>query len=230
MLYTEGGVGSTRWQFTPFTIIPYWNTRDPKGAQVDFEAIYVAGGLNLYGYAEGDAVNFGDPFGTCPSRMAANTICLAFFIEGESALFLEGDGRGFQVRSDKGQSRAYIVIDVDARRVIDKGFAVSCTTWGPCRNPSGLSQIDAVFGPSGYTDVGVGGHNSITFVPGFSGYFRFTPDGENGFRAQGYATTFPSIEAYYFGADGSATTLIQQRGSSAWCLAFCGVMPLRGDR
>jgi RHS repeat-associated protein len=137
MLYTEGGVSSTWYEFTPFTIIPYWNTRgvaeeggfgdgaathcqtigggsrcvniawagdrfsdrryapeaagfwhgglltrnedgggllfkrnryyDTKtGNFTQEDPIGVVGGLNLYGYAAGDPVNFSDPFGTHP--------------------------------------------------------------------------------------------------------------------------------------------------------------------
>ncbi|RMF01967.1 MAG: RHS repeat-associated core domain-containing protein, partial [Alphaproteobacteria bacterium] len=40
---------------------------DPQTGQFTQEdPIGIAGGLNLYGYANGDPVNFGDPFGLCP--------------------------------------------------------------------------------------------------------------------------------------------------------------------
>jgi hypothetical protein len=32
------------------------------------DPIGIAGGLNLYGYANGDPINFSDPFGLCPQR------------------------------------------------------------------------------------------------------------------------------------------------------------------
>jgi RHS repeat-associated protein len=297
MLYTEGGVSSTWWEFTRFTIIPYWNTRgvaeeggfgdgsathcqtigggsrcvniawagdrfsdrryapeaagfwhggllnrnedgggmlfkrnryyDTKtGNFTQEDPIGVAGGLNLYGYAGGDPANLRDPFGLCPSEMRANTICLAMFIEGEVAGFLVGDGRGFMTQSAKGKSRAYIVIDTDDQSVLDKGFSGTCTTWGWCNGASGLSQIDAFFQPNGSIDVGVVGHSSMTIVPGFAASVRFTPNGDGGFSAQGFATRFPSIEAYFFGEDGSATSILQQRGGHPFEL-FMGVYPLR---
>ncbi|WP_310572338.1 RHS repeat-associated core domain-containing protein, partial [Gemmatimonas sp.] len=44
---------------------------DPVSARFTQEdPIGIAGGLNLYGFAGGDPVNFGDPFGLCPNPMA----------------------------------------------------------------------------------------------------------------------------------------------------------------
>ncbi|MBK8245985.1 MAG: hypothetical protein IPK85_01065 [Gemmatimonadetes bacterium] len=43
---------------------------DPKSGRFTQEdPIGLAGGLNLYGYAGGDPVNFSDPFGLCPASM-----------------------------------------------------------------------------------------------------------------------------------------------------------------
>ena len=45
---------------------------DPmSGRFTQEDPIGLAGGLNLYGYANGDPVNFSDPFGTCPVFLAA---------------------------------------------------------------------------------------------------------------------------------------------------------------
>ena len=42
---------------------------DPtRGRFAQEDPIGLAGGLNLYGYANGDPVNFSDPFGLCPER------------------------------------------------------------------------------------------------------------------------------------------------------------------
>ena len=52
----------------------YMQTRyyDPNTAPFTQEApIGLSGGLNLYGYANGDPVNFSDPFGLCPARTLA---------------------------------------------------------------------------------------------------------------------------------------------------------------
>jgi RHS repeat-associated protein len=42
----------------------YYDPRTGRFTQED--PIGLAGGLNLYGFAQGDPVNFGDPFGLCP--------------------------------------------------------------------------------------------------------------------------------------------------------------------
>ena len=36
------------------------------GLYTQQDPIGIAGGLNLYGYAAGDPINFSDPFGLCP--------------------------------------------------------------------------------------------------------------------------------------------------------------------
>lgn len=46
---------------------------DPKtGRFTQEDPIGLLGGLNLYGFAAGDPVNFGDPFGLCPKDMGGN--------------------------------------------------------------------------------------------------------------------------------------------------------------
>jgi len=50
---------------------------DPTAGQFTQEdPIGLAGGLNLYGFAGGDPVNFSDPFGLCPNQMATGLAAL----------------------------------------------------------------------------------------------------------------------------------------------------------
>jgi RHS repeat-associated protein len=51
----------------------YYNPHTGTFTQED--PIGIAGGLNLYGYAGGDPVNFHDPFGLCPERLRVNGRC-----------------------------------------------------------------------------------------------------------------------------------------------------------
>ena len=53
---------------------------DPKqGRFTQEDPIGLAGGLNLYGYANGDPVNFSDPFGLCPPQDNDWTTCVGFW-------------------------------------------------------------------------------------------------------------------------------------------------------
>src|SRR5690606_17346292 len=109
-------------------------------------------------------LSYTDPFGLCPDERQKNTICMAFFIQGETAGPLKGDGRGFRTSSDPSQSRAYIVIDLENNTVLDKGVSPTCTAGGRCREASRLSQIGASFDGDGNIHVSVLGHNSMTIV------------------------------------------------------------------
>lgn len=50
------------------TLAYLWNWRydSRSGQSTQQDPIGIAGGLNLYGYANGDPMNFSDPFGLCP--------------------------------------------------------------------------------------------------------------------------------------------------------------------
>jgi len=57
------------------------------------DPIGLAGGLNLYGFAKGDPVNFSDPFGLCEKPQGKGVgICLESYIRGK--FFGYGDNRG----------------------------------------------------------------------------------------------------------------------------------------
>jgi hypothetical protein len=68
------------------------------GLYTQQDPIGIAGGLNLYGYANGDPVNYSDPFGLCPpveSCLAMLSAIQAFSeITGVSSLTLPAGARG----------------------------------------------------------------------------------------------------------------------------------------
>jgi len=63
--------------------------KPPNRAFTQEDPIGIAGGLNLYGYANGDPINFSDPFGLCPDE--DDTACQVF----ESGLTALGAALGF---------------------------------------------------------------------------------------------------------------------------------------
>ena len=68
----------------------YYNPEQGRFTQED--PIGLAGGLNLYGYAGGDPVNFSDPFGLCKRPNGRGVgVCLEAFIQG--SFFGVGDNR-----------------------------------------------------------------------------------------------------------------------------------------
>lgn len=48
-----------------------------RGRSTQPDPIGLAGGLNLYGYANGDPINFSDPFGLSPACLAMPQVCVA---------------------------------------------------------------------------------------------------------------------------------------------------------
>jgi RHS repeat-associated protein len=74
---------------------------DPaSGRFTQEDPIGLAGGLNAYGFADGDPVNFSDPFGLCPLDQGSVTAFLCNAIEatttfvGSTAGFIAGGGAG----------------------------------------------------------------------------------------------------------------------------------------
>jgi RHS repeat-associated protein len=60
----------------------YYDPKTGRFTQVD--PIGLAGGLNAYGFAGGDPVNYGDPFGLCPLGLSAGRSFLCNLIEATS--------------------------------------------------------------------------------------------------------------------------------------------------
>jgi RHS repeat-associated protein len=72
----------------------YYDPASGRFTQPD--PIGLAGGLNLYGYADGDPVNYSDPFGLTPVCLVAPTACAA-------AIVAVGKGIAAAARSPAGQ-------------------------------------------------------------------------------------------------------------------------------
>ena len=66
----------------------------------------MAGGLNLYGFANGDPINFSDPFGLCPEYLTGRP-CLNPLIDMSGPPTLRADGNGgYLAARDGGPHRA----------------------------------------------------------------------------------------------------------------------------
>jgi hypothetical protein len=168
---------------------------------------------------------FTDPFGLCPDKHRPNTLCFSFFIQSKTVFpGLRGDGRGFMSESDPKLSRGYIVIDTKNQSIVESGFSPSCL-WGNCSSrPSPLNQIGASFGKNGQIIVSFEGHDSKTTVPGVAGMLYFTPNGKGSYSVDGFASDYPSLEAYSYDSKGNPTAILQRTESkSSLCALFCGV-------
>ena len=77
----------------------YYNPEQGRFIQED--PIGLAGGLNLYGYANGDPVNFSDPFGLCPMCYVAFEVAASIYDAGDLAVtgirYLRGKASGAEL-------------------------------------------------------------------------------------------------------------------------------------
>jgi RHS repeat-associated protein len=199
---------------------------DPASGQFTQEdPIGLGGGLNLWGIAGGDPVNYSDLFGLCPVPADKDgTICLAFFIQAETALGLAGDAREFSSNSDPSQSRVWLHIDPSAQ-TFSAHVNPSCTAGGRCQAPLASNRIGVTFGSGGGFTVSVNAKNSILPGPAINGSVTFTPNGRGGFTTSGNRDAFPSTEAYLW-RGGEATTLFQRGEASPFHL----LPPFPNDR
>lgn len=63
-----------------------------RGRFTQEDPIGIAGGLNLYGYANGDPINFSDPFGLCPTCLWGAAIGMG--MEAAAQFFTTGEING----------------------------------------------------------------------------------------------------------------------------------------
>jgi RHS repeat-associated protein len=211
------------------TTAPGWSTcgtryLNPQTGQfTQTDPIGLAGGLNLYGYAGGDPVNFSDPFGLCPGQQGSGTICVAFYIQTKTTLFgsLKGDNRGPSPHSSPSQSRAYVIVDPSNPEAATPVINPTCTSRGRCAAPSARNTFDITSDGAGGFNLEMSLVNSAVPGPRIDASIHFTPDGQGGYQASGTRDGYPSAEAYYYRKDGSVQTIFEQKEGSPRQLWGC---------
>jgi RHS repeat-associated protein len=83
----------------------YYDAKSGRFTQED--PIGLAGGLNLYGYANGDPVNFSDPFGLCTDLSDPKCRAMSARGEGRDVIIVYSDGETTHEQVRSGGTRAW---------------------------------------------------------------------------------------------------------------------------
>jgi RHS repeat-associated protein len=182
------------------------------------DPVGLAGGVNEYGFASGDVVNYDDPFGLCPpARNGA--ICIDFFIAAASVWGFKGDGRDFDPNAPFSASRAQIVILPQFGAHFYR-VSPSCTSSG-CNPPRSDNRVtyDEPWGQNKGFDVSFSFTDSkgpLGLAPDLNGTITFLPNADGGYRlADGIVSSYPSM-AVYQRVNGQWVLMWQHRESSSW--------------
>ena len=178
--------GLQGWGSYRFAAIWFYTQQDPIG---------IAGGLNLYGFAGGDPVNFSDPFGLCPDEAKNGEVCLDFFIKSKRSGLWKGDGRDFDPNAAPEQSRVQVVAGPGG--ISFEHASESCIrTCVP-------STVDATFTPgdNGSFTITVRATNKKRVLglpnPAINATVTFTPNGSGGYTTSGNRDYMPSLGIYH---------------------------------
>jgi len=175
----------------------YYDPNSGRFTQED--PIGLAGGLNLYGFAAGDPVNFSDPFGLCPKKEREGVICIDLFIQAATVWGFRGDNRGFNPDADRTQSRAQIIVDpadIGRSGLLENK---SCLAGGWCEPPNKSNSFIVIPGVNGSFTVEwdlKDGAAPYGLAPDIKGSITFTPDGSGGYETSGSVDRFPSWAIY----------------------------------
>ena len=171
---------------------------DPStGRFTQEDPLGLAGGLNAYGFAKENPISYRDPFGLCPPEAEDDSVCLDFFIPGESDWGFKGDNRTFEADADTSQSRVQIVANDEGHitfvSVSPSCLGNACHAPYPINIPAGNQVSSQSDGQGGFT-VTVVAYNSAAFgvAAAIDAAVTFHPDG----TTSGVRDKMPALGIY----------------------------------
>ena len=190
------------------------------------DPIGLAGGVNAYGFANGDPANFADPFGLCPETMHNGEVCIDLFIAAASAGGFRGDNRTYDPNAAKDRSRVQVVLSKDGdiidAHVSDTHFGNTTIKAYPLNVPGG-NHITSTKYKNGAFTVTITAYNpgvsfaGLGFAPAIDAKITFFPDGKGGFTTNGRRDMMPSIGVYQRN-NGGWTVLHESKEDSLFSL------------
>jgi len=107
------------------------------------DPIGLAGGLNLYGFAGGDPVNFSDPFGLCPQNVSVAQGIACVLIESTTAIL--GSGAGFTLGGGGGLLASIPTLGLAAPVTVPAGAIAGAAVGGVAGKLTGEAITNALF-------------------------------------------------------------------------------------
>jgi hypothetical protein len=179
-----------------------WHARAAGGVHLGRVAVAAVPAVQLYGYADGDPVNYSDPVGLCPQQAEEGSVCLDFFIRQRWVGPFKGDGRDFDANAAPEQSRIQVVAAANGQ-VTFKHVSESCQPLR-CFAPDPRNSITSTSSADGSFTITVIGYNSaMSRASPIETSVTFTPDGAGGFSVSGDRRAMPNLGIY-------------QRSGGAW--------------
>jgi RHS repeat-associated protein len=199
-----------------------------QGRFTQEDPIGLAGGINLYGYANGDPVSYSDPYGLCRRPKGKGVgICLESFIAAKWVLGAPvGDHRG--PRSDGGSFRTHVSFSVDPATGTISGLnsANGRTLAVPGRGQAwvGPAQSDG----NGGWNIAVVGYGKTNAAPlpyiNYAFGINVAADGTVTMDGGGH-DGYPSYEVWSYSEDGRATNVYHHQ--EGWVTELAGVADVK---